>query len=352
MNSKKEIIEKVFTSSQDSLVIQQSDLSLQSVSDMINNQAIDISPKYQRRERWKEDSEAELIESFLLNIPVPPIYLSEDEYGTYSVIDGKQRLTAINKFLNGDLKLNNLERFHEIEGYRFNDLPMALSNALKIRPYLRVITLLRQSNPDLKHEVFLRLNKSGVSLNAQEIRNVAFRGPLNNLFYDLSQTEYFAQQLKAFPGTKMYQEMTDVQYLLRFFTIKEYWESFPGKMDTALDNFMKENYKIPEDKINEFELEFIEALDFCKTVWGDQGFRKPNGNNQPVQGFFDVQLICPMLLSKQKRSELLKKPDAVRNELLLLLEDEDFYLSMTQFTSNPKYVAKRIGDFSNALRNL
>ena len=119
-----------FDTAQDSLVLQQSDLSLQSISDMVESGSIDISPKYQRRERWDEVKNSGLIESFLLNIPVPPIYLAEDEYGVYSVIDGKQRVTAIYKFLKENLTLKHLDKFIELEGYNFDSLPVPLRNAL------------------------------------------------------------------------------------------------------------------------------------------------------------------------------------------------------------------------------
>ncbi len=110
MATSEEIVRK-FLTSQNSLVIQSSDLSLESISKMVDDNAIDIQPKYQRRERWTKEKQSALIESFLLNIPVPPIYLAEDEYGKYSVIDGKQRITAINKFIKHNQKLDNLERF-------------------------------------------------------------------------------------------------------------------------------------------------------------------------------------------------------------------------------------------------
>src|SRR5690606_31367419 len=235
----------------------------------------DISPKYQRRERWDLEKESGLIESFLLNIPVPPIYLAEDEYGTYSVIDGKQRVTAINKFLNGELKLQKLDKFRELDGLSFSDLPTSLSNALKIRPYLRVVTLLRQSDPELKHEVFLRLNKAGVALNSQEIRNVAFRGNFNDMLFELSTLPYLVKQLRSTPTSKVYREMVDVQYVLRFFTILEYWSNFPGNMDKAMDQFMRDNYKNNETKILTQKALFVTALDFCKKIWGDEGFMKP-----------------------------------------------------------------------------
>ena len=106
------IVEK-FLQAQNRLVFQSSDLSLDAIANMVKGEAIDIKPKYQRRERWSKDKQSALIESFLLNIPVPPIYLAEDEYGRYSVIDGKQRVTSIYNFILQKERLVNLEKFKE-----------------------------------------------------------------------------------------------------------------------------------------------------------------------------------------------------------------------------------------------
>jgi len=352
MSNLKKIISK-FNDSQNSLVLQQSDLSLQSISDMVNSGAIDISPKYQRRERWDIDKESGLIESFLLNIPVPPIYLAEDEYGVYSVIDGKQRVGAINKFLCGKFKLKNLDKFKDLEGYSFQDLPAPLSNALKIRPYIRVVTLLRQSDPDLKHEVFLRLNKAGVVLNSQEIRNVAFRGKFNDLLFDLSENKYLKNQLKATPLSKTYREMVDVQYVLRFFTIREYWKSFLGNMDVTMDWFMQNNYKASTNQLIEMEKIFNEAINFCQSVWADDGFIRPGGYSRVLQGFFDIQMVCPTLITRKEREKAAQHPDTIKKTLIELLDsDEAFYDSVTQFTSNPRNVRYRIEKFCEVLRSI
>lgn len=346
------IIEK-FEKAQNSLVLQQSDLSLQSVADMVESHAIDISPKYQRRERWDEGKESELIESFLLNIPVPPIYLAEDEYGIYSVIDGKQRITAIHKFLNNNLTLKNIEKFTELEGLNFSDLPNALSNALKIRPYLRVVTLLRQSDSDLKHEVFLRLNKAGVPLNSQEIRNVAFRGNFNDLLFELSENSYLRQQLKSSKDSKNYKEMIDVQYVLRFFTIQEYWDKFPGNMDKAMDEFMFSNYKNSNNKIIKQKNSFLRALDFCKSIWGEEGFMKPDASKRILQGYYDVQVICSSFLSDSEYENAINKSTLVKEKLINLLKnDKRFEESISQFTSNTKNVKYRIETFTNALKEI
>lgn len=353
MTSNEKKILKRFADSQNALVLQQSDLSLQSISDMVTSGAIDVSPKYQRRDRWDVEKESELIESFLLNIPVPPIYLAEDEYGIYSVIDGKQRVTAISKYLKNQFKLSNLEKFPEITGFAFDDLPVQLANALKIRPYIRVVTLLRQSDPDLKHEVFLRLNKAGVVLNSQEIRNVAYRGTFNDLLFDLSSNEYLREQLKTENLSKVYREMIDVQYVLRFFTVREYWESFPGNMDYAMDLYMQTHHRANSKRIKELEELYLKSLEFCESIWGVEGFKKPGGNSRVLQGFYDIQMICSSLLTDTQRKKALKNKSKIIQSLINLINnDQVFSESLSQFTSNTRSVAYRIGTFTDLLRNI
>src|SRR5689334_16270624 len=115
MADDEKLIER-FIRAQESLVLQAADFSLRTISDMVRTQSIDISPRYQRRARWPAEKQSALIESLLINVPIPPIYLSEDEYGTYSVIDGKQRITAIHLFLNEELILRDLAKLPELNG--------------------------------------------------------------------------------------------------------------------------------------------------------------------------------------------------------------------------------------------
>lgn len=220
-------IERRFEQSQNDLVLQTSDFSLQGLKDMVDNEIIDLDPKYQRRERWEVDRQSELIESFLLNVPVPPIYLAEEDYGIYTIIDGKQRITAVSDFLNNGFALHGLEEFPELNGSRFRELPKSLQSALRVRPYLRVITLLKQSHPKLKYEVFIRLNRGGIRLNNQEIRNVAFRGELNDAIYEAANHPLLRTALKIEgPKSAAFQQMQDAEYVLRFLTLEGAWEKF------------------------------------------------------------------------------------------------------------------------------
>lgn len=346
-----EEIEQKFNKYQDSLVLQQADLSLKSISDMVESTAIDINPKYQRRKRWTAKKESDLIESFILNIPVPPIYLAEDTYGTYSVIDGKQRITAIHNFLSGQLKLEKLEKFKELEGFYFNDLPDNIKNALSIRPYLRVVTLLKQSDDTLKYEVFLRLNKAGVPLNSQEIRNVAFRGDFNNILIKLSENNDFKRILKSTENSTIYKEMTDVQFILRFFTLKDTWEHFPGNMDIAMDRYMIEHYQINKQDVEIFEQEFNRIFNACLSIWGDETFLKPNASKKVLQGFYDIQMVCLSLLNEKELAHVIDNKNTVRNSLENEVNtNEKFAKSLTQFTSNSKNVEYRINTFLNLLK--
>jgi len=348
-----EIIEKKFTAYQDSLVLQQADLSLKSVSDMVDGGSIDISPKYQRRDRWDVKKESDLIESFILNIPVPPIYLAEDAYGTYSVIDGKQRITAINNFINGKFKLHKLERFKEIDGMVFDELPASIKNALSIRPYLRVVTLLKQSDSDLKHEVFLRLNKAGVPLNSQEIRNVAFRGLFNDMLFKLSEIPHFKEVLKADDKSKIYREMIDVQFVLRFFTVKRTWSEFSGNMDKAMDSFMVQHYKLDKSKLPEFEKEFSRAFNACYDIWDGSTFMKPNAPKRVLQGFYDMQMVCLSLLDDEQLGKVVAAKDVVKQLLVdELSNNASFEQAVTQFTSNTKFMALRIQTFLDILKGI
>ncbi len=167
------------------------DYNLSGLYDLVQNSTVNLSPIYQRRDRWDDVRQSLLIESFLMNVPVPPIFLNEDEYGKYSVIDGRQRLTAIHSFISNNLALRGLQVFGDIDGLTFRQLPARFQAVIKTRPTLRAVIILRQSDPDIKYQVFRRLNTGGVTLNAQEIRNSVFPGSLNMEVTQLSEYKQF-----------------------------------------------------------------------------------------------------------------------------------------------------------------
>jgi len=349
-------IERRFEQSQNDLVIQTSDFSLQGLKDMVDSQIIDLSPKYQRRERWEVERQSELIESFLLNVPVPPIYLAEEDYGIYSIIDGKQRITAVTDYLNNGFALKGLEEFPELIGARFRDLPKALQAALRVRPFLRVITLLKQSHPRLKYEVFIRLNRGGIRLNNQEIRNVAFRGALNDAIYAASENLLLRSALKIDgPKSAAYQQMQDAEYVLRFLTLKDTWENFSGSLSRSMDEFMLKNRKGAEDNASSLVQPFLDAIERTAKLWGDTAFQRWDGQRwrqQALAGMFDAQMIASSLLDQGQVAALEEKQAEIIEATKALFSNSEFEEAVRLGTNTPSRIQSRIKQVRDTLLGL
>lgn len=350
---KSEVVER-FRDAQNSLVVQASDLSLASITEMVFAGAIDLNPHYQRRERWGAEKQSLLIESFLLNVPVPPLYLAEEDYGHYSVIDGKQRITAVHDFVIGRLKLRGLERFPEINGASFADLPSELQATLKVRPFLRVVTLLRQSDPTLKYEVFLRLNTGGDRLLPQEVRNVAYSGPFNDLLIGLGENPFLREKLKI-DGEKSpsFRSMADVEHVLRFLTTLHTWRNMGGSLATQMDEFMRANRDISRDQARAFEDEFETAIQCCQGIWGVHSFERPLGangwRNQMISPLYDAQMVSVSLLTEAGRQMAIERRPELIDGTRQLFEGEDFVRSVTRATNNAGSIRYRISAFINLL---
>jgi hypothetical protein len=324
------------------------DYNLESLTTLITKRVIDLEPKYQRRFRWDDKRKSKLIESFLMNVPIPPIFLNEDDFGKYSVIDGKQRLSAINDFVTGKLTLKDLEVFKDLNGLNMFDLPIEFQNSVKIRATVRAIIILRQSDKDIKYEVFQRLNTGGVKLNAQEIRNSAFPGLLNDKILDLSEEKHFQKVLgiKSKTKSRIYQEMKDAELILRFFALRKNWATYGGGLKTVLDKFLDENKSIKADKVSELENEFKSTLELVETIFGTEGaFRRwiPQSNKWKQQisaPIFDMQMFA--LYGKNKEKLILKKANIISDFKTLFSSDQTFIESIESSTASPQRFLYRV----------
>lgn len=281
------------------------DYNLNTLSDLVNSKQIDLSPRYQRRDRWKPERQSRLIESFFMNVPVPPIFLNEDDYGKYSVIDGKQRLTAIHEFMRGRLRLKGLKVFSELNDKTIDDLSANLRAIIGTRANLRATIILRQSDKEVKFEVFRRLNTGGVSLNPQEIRNSTWPGPLNEMLLNLSENSTYRRMLGITkPGSSMlYKEMRDVELVLRFLTFRKDWATFSGGMSKRLDQFMADNQRVQQAELNKMENAFLSTLEVVEQAFGEHAFRRFNPETKTwrrpiLAALFDAQMFAAMNMSK------------------------------------------------------
>lgn len=340
---------------QDNLVLQYSDLALATLASMVDAGSIDVAPGFQRRDRWSVAKQSSLMESFFLNLPIPPVYLAEEDGGTFSVIDGRQRLTAIRAFFEDELVLVGLTELPGLNGLVYSALPAQLKSSLAMRP-LRSATLLRQTDPELKYLVFHRLNTAGEPLNPQEIRNVIYRGPLNDLLHTLSGHEYFRQQLKIEnEDSAAFRKMQDVEFVLRYLTLSEVWMNFSGDLARSMDSFMDRNRTLKSSDLDLLDKSFSRSIGACELFWGEYAFRRPDGANwraQALAGLFDAQMVSVSRLSDAEIEFLSSRKEDILDLTRSLFEDENFETAVRTGTNTPARVKTRIELLTAGLRQL
>lgn len=336
----------LFDKSQRDLVTSVVDYNLGTLADLISRKKIDLSPRYQRRFRWDKPRQSRLIESFLMNVPIPPIFLNEDRYGTYAVIDGKQRLFAIQEFLRGRLQIQGLKVFDDINGQSIDDIPTRLRDIIETRATLRAVIILPQSQSAVKFEVFKRLNTGGVKLNPQEIRNSTWPGPLNNLVLRLSTAQEFHALLHIADRNRsaIYREMRDAEFVLRYFTFRDTWDSFTGGMSRLLDGFMADHQHMAQGDLKTAEKDFRDTLEAVEAGFGDHAFQRwlparQIWRRQVLAALFDAEMFAcrgmdPALLRQHRPT--------IENGLKRLFENDHFRESIDAATNTPRLFRTRI----------
>lgn len=231
-----------------------------------------LNPEYQRRKRWDNTRKSRLIESFIMNVPIPPIFLYEVDYSIYEVMDGQQRLTSIYDFYQGIFELKGLEQWQELNGKRYQDLPEQVRRGID-RRYLSWIVLLeetaktREEAESLKRIVFKRLNTGGEKLTPQETRNTLHNGKFNQLCVKLAKNDLFRKMwqlplesevedllLKSEEELErsefsarlaLYRKMEDVELVLRFFACR-HLDKLQSPIYVFLDDYLRQANSWPD----------------------------------------------------------------------------------------------------------
>ncbi|MBI6571445.1 hypothetical protein B0A91_18620 [Pseudomonas syringae] len=341
--------EKKYKAQMRQIVTQKLDIPISTLPAMLADN-IKINPEFQRRDRWDEERQSRLIESLLMNVPIPPVFLGEDDYGFYVVLDGRQRLTAIQSFLNNTLALKGLVVWDDLNGLRFNELVKRGLDKHLTRRFLSAIALLKESSPAIKYDVFDRLNTGGVKANEMEVRNAVFRGPFTDALHKLSRHPEFckAWEIPIDPieaqSNPIYQKMIDLSIVLRFFALSD-----PEKMDTTfkdfLGEFMEERNKLyvatPELAARDAE-RFERAVLNSINVFGTNSFRNPSKmmKGPPSLPIAEAIMIGlsdydPALITEEIAKE-------IKSDFSNLCNDPDFLKSISSGTNGKGAIKTRI----------
>lgn len=372
-----EIIDQKYKKGEMRIVTEQGRIDLHSIVTILDskqggrNKYI-LNPEYQRRKRWDETRKSLLIESFIMNVPIPPIFLYEIEYAVYEVMDGLQRLTAIYDFYTGKFELQGLEYWKELNGKKYDDLPKNVKAGID-RRYISSIILLEETAKNLeeaeflKQIVFERLNSGGEKLKPQETRNALYNGKFNRLCLKLTENEFY-RKLWSFPliesGEKIllensaYREMKDVELVLRFFAYRHIHE-LRTTIDNFLDLFLKKANSFSDLVIKKLEVIFTETVSLIYEIFGEEAFYLPSitgrEQNTPKITVYDamMQAFSRNLKHKEKLRQHKKsiKENLYKDESLLYRDKENNPYLFDGRYNNKGDVLARIEYFHDYLQN-
>ena len=311
---------------------ERSDFLLPQIVDFVSkNQWMNLQPEYQRRQVWDKAKQSRFIESLVMNLPVPPIFLFESEYNRYEVMDGQQRLSSILAFYENRLKLTGLEHWTELHGKQYSDLPQKLQRGLDRRRISSVVlqTPVGSSKTDeVRRIVFERLNTGGQRLNAQELRNCIYSSPFASLLVDLAGNPTF-NDLCDIPRyedhfvrghvsaelaeNSLFKRMIDCELVLRFFAFRD-TRTIKGSVKSILDKCMERNAKLKSSELQPFSDEFSSRVQLASELLGLDAFKLRDLDDNKLrlsQPYYDaVMVACDRLY--ENRGALLKKKTALR----------------------------------------
>lgn len=335
-------IEEAYSDASFRVIYQSNNYFLPQIRDLINNrEVLNLRPEYQRRLRWSTTQRSLLIESLLLNIPIPPIFLYESELARYEVMDGQQRLNAVHLYLENDFALTGLEKLTYLNGRRYKALPPKVRRGLD-RASLSAIVLLHETRGDdsdpyvVRRLVFERLNTGGRPLNPQEIRNSLFRGLFNDMIVELTRNDTFCRIFNIPPYTetdsneyyenperqknRLYRTMADCQIVLRFFALLDD-EDIRGSMRRILDRCMTKHQNVTDDLLKSYNEAFTSVIDACHKIYEGETFLLPQsdrGTRRISIALYDANMVA-LYRRRERINDLVQKRERIRSDVNDLL---------------------------------
>jgi hypothetical protein len=308
-----ESIADKYTRSQLRVVRETKDFTLDYLQHALKSDAyiINVAPEYQRRQRWTAKKRSQLIESFLMNIPIPPAFLFERDYNAYEVIDGRQRLDSIRDFLSNNFALTGLRYWTELNRKRFNQLPAVIQKGLLRRSLSAVVLLAETRSPieddfDVRTILFDRLNTGGEKLNPQELRNALYPGPFNDMLIDVARSDPFTfawgipsrspDEPQVIPDilakNTLYRTMADCELVLRFFAIREALVGHSrGSLRRILDSCMRRHNEDSEETTTGLKHHYLTCLSALTEVFEGKPFRLLQ-TNRPSRPLYDALMVA------------------------------------------------------------
>ncbi|EKF65170.1 hypothetical protein B194_1682 [Serratia plymuthica A30] len=348
------------------VVIQPYDYAVRTLMDMIIDGDLVLDPNYQRKYQWDDVKASKFIESIILNIPVPVVYLAEEKNGSFSVIDGQHRLTSLFRFIKANelrtifddaaiepLSISGLKIMSELNGQSHSELDRSYKSIIAKRP-IRCIVVLNESDEALKFEVFERLNTGSTSLTDQEVRNCVYRGNYNELIKKLAEYGPFKSLLSLPEHAE--RAMKGTELVLRFLAYRELTNTtdYSDNYSEYLNLHMEDNRDISAGRVDEISNLFYQTVDLLNDILGPGiAFRKPKDRINPEQAAFAHNVINGAIYESQmvSFSRVIENVNTgnLREKALGVFSNDDYWSSLFQGTSQKNKALRRSTILTQAL---
>lgn len=317
----------------------------------INKGLVLLNPDFQRNLVWKYSQKSKFIESILMNLPIPPIYLKKESSGKYIVVDGLQRTSALMEFMANEFALDGLDSLYKLNGCRFQDLDSVqdgLSARLEDRQ-LYFYVMLPSVPMHIVYDVFNRINTGGTQLTRQEIRNCVFPGPATALLKEIAASDEF---VRAIDGGIRPLRMKDREAVLRclaYIVVPNYKDNYSGSLDDFLEKAMRALNKMKLSEIDSLKYSTLSCYNLTYRIFGNTNFRIPTDYTRGRINIAVMETVFHCFYGVNDIPE--ESIQILRTTMEQLLMDEDYYSAVVASTGSTSQVMTRFQKAHDAFDN-
>jgi hypothetical protein len=299
-------------------------------------------PDYQREMAWDDERQSKFIESVMLDLPIPYIFVADisesEDLARLEIIDGTQRIRTLAKFISNELQLINLEKLNNLNGFTFKDLLASRQRRFQ-RTTMRMIKLTEEADEEVRRDLFERINSGSVELNEMEKRRGSKPGKFLDIIEELSKNPTF-RHLCSFTETEI-NKRDPQEFVLRFFAFLNNYQkysTFDNKVHNFLDHYLDQENK--SDSLNEDRMrnEFYSILNFVEKYCPNslRIYRKTKKSYEPTTRIKFESITVGIALALRKNPELTPKSTS-------FLDSEDFRkLTKSDASSSQNKVTLRV----------
>lgn len=322
----------------------------------LDNDEIDLMPDFQRSsDLWSKQDQSRLIESILIRLPIPAFYFDACEDAKWQVVDGLQRLSAINNFvLKKNLVLKNLEFLTDYDGKKYDDLPRSLTR--RIDEFQTSVYLIKPGTPlEMKYSLFNRINTGGLKLTPQEIRHAMSQSVRNGVASDfltkIVSVGTFKKVVKNKSNRQAHQELVLRHMAFVLFGVDAYKSSLPKFLDLAMIKLGE----LEDSQLETLRNNFLDAMKVAFDIFGKDTFKRslaaPTGNKVVNKPLFEAISVSFASINNSERQRLVECKVDFKESLKLMLKETKFVNSITRSTANTESVLTRFKMVRDLIEN-